>query len=76
MKQSNQTFEICGKEELAQLSNLVQGFIETNQKVNSSGSVVMTADIRAAKDLSNKIDSAEDYLLVHENEVVFLQGVV
>lgn len=76
MSQSNQTFEICGKEELAQLSNLVQGFIETNQKVNSSGSVVMTADIRAAKDLSNKIDSAEDYLLVHENEVVFLQGVV
>ena len=76
MKQSNQTFEICGKEELSQLSNLVQGFIETNQKVNSSGSVVMTADIRAAKELSDKIDSAEDYLLVHENEVVFLQGVV
>ena len=77
MKQCKFPVELNGEEEINQLHNLVTCFIETNQKVTPSGSFIMTGEIREAKDLLSKLEnSVDNYVLIHEEDVLFMQGKV
>ena len=73
----NETFVLQSQEEINTLHNLTTCFIETNQKVTSSGSFIMPSEIRDAKDLLARLEAATDGRVdLHENEVTFMQGKV
>lgn len=73
----NKTFVLKSQEEIDHVLNLAMIYVETNQGMTSSGSPALTTGIKAANNLINILESAtEGRVDLHENEVIFMQGMV